>query len=511
MTSTFFGFETARRAMQAQQNALYTTGHNISNANTEGYTRQRVAFTQSEAYPGVGRNRPNIPGQIGTGVNSEQIERVRNKFLDVQFRDENNKASYYQSKANSLQKLEEVMNEPTDKGLSNTMNRFWSSLQDLSANPADEGTRAVVKERAIALTESFHYLSNSIESIQTDTKNEIQIGVDQVNSVATQLNDLNDQIRKIEINGYTPNDLYDKRDLLLNELSQFVNFETTKVGSGGLASPSAEGLVTVDIPGLGIIVDGTDTTTPPPVFDIQFDGVNGSVKTISLGTTTNTADSWSGNGKINGLIDTFGYENASGQEVGDFPDMMSKLDNLAYTFAEGFNAVHQAGMSLVEINSGTPQPINFFEPDTTSTTRADYAKNITISTDILSDLDYIAAADSTTPLSGDGSNAIKLANVKDNALPYNPLGAGDSFESYYIGVIGTLGVESQEAQRLSANSETLKEAVQIRKDSVSSVSLDEEMANMVKFQHAYNAGARIMTTMDEILDKVINGMGRVGR
>lgn len=512
MTSTFFGFETARRAMAAQQSALYTTGHNISNANTEGYSRQRVSFAQSEPFPSVGRNRPSIPGQVGTGVNSDQIERVRNKFLDTQYRQENNKTSFYEAKADGLSKLEEILNEPSENGLSNAMNQFWQSLQDLSTNPTDSGTRAVVRERATAVTETFHYLMNSTEAIQNDTKQEINISVDQVNSIATQINDLNGQIEQIEINGYTPNDLYDKRDLLLDELSKYVDFKTSPVRSGGLAPANSEGKVTIELSGLGMLVDGSNPKSPPQQFNVGFDGINGSVKTISLGGTSTTIDTWSGNGKIKGLIASFGYEDSTGKEAGTFPNMMSKLDDLAFTFAEGFNAVHKSGMSLIEINSGTDLPINFFEPDTTSMSRVDYARNIRISTNIINNLDYIAAAENgADPKKGDGKNSVNLANVFEKALPFNPSGTGDTFESFYSSVIGAMAVESQESNRLAANSKALMEAVQTRKDSVSSVSLDEEMANMVKFQHAYNAGARMMNVMDEILNKVINNLGLVGR
>src|SRR5690554_5152495 len=132
MTSTFHGLETARRALATSQTALRTTGHNIANANTPGYSRQRVNLKPTEAYPSPGFNKPNIPGQIGTGVKAGEVERVRQEFLDIQFRQENNKNGYWGARYTALEKMEDILNEPTEDGIANTLDRFWQSLQDLS-------------------------------------------------------------------------------------------------------------------------------------------------------------------------------------------------------------------------------------------------------------------------------------------------------------------------------------------------------------------------------------------
>ncbi|MYL59130.1 flagellar hook-associated protein FlgK, partial [Virgibacillus halodenitrificans] len=133
--STFHGLEMAKQALFAQQSALYTTGHNISNANTKGYTRQRVNFETMNPYPAAARNRPELPGQMGTGVQTGSIQRVRDSYLDVQFRAENSKSGYWSTMSDALTRLEGVMNEPSDSGLSKTMGQFWQSIQDLSSNP----------------------------------------------------------------------------------------------------------------------------------------------------------------------------------------------------------------------------------------------------------------------------------------------------------------------------------------------------------------------------------------
>ena len=202
MRTTFFGLETARRGMMTQQSALHTTGHNISNANTPGYTRQRVNFTQTEPYPPASKNRPHIPGQMGTGVDAGSIQRVRDAYIDVQYRNENNKFGYWNTKAEALQRMEEILNEPSEDGLAKTMDRFWQSLQDLAHDPTDSGARSVVRQRGIAVADTFNYLHNSLTAIQGDLKNEIDVTVKALNSLARQLNHINEQIAEVEPHGY---------------------------------------------------------------------------------------------------------------------------------------------------------------------------------------------------------------------------------------------------------------------------------------------------------------------
>src|SRR5690625_4639032 len=132
---TFQGLELSKRALFAQQNALYTTGHNIANVNTEGYSRQRVNFAASTPFPVPSRVQPQIPGQLGTGVNIESVQRIRNKFLDAQFRTEHSRLGYWDTRLEALTRMENLLNEPSETGLSNRMDLFWQSLQDLADHP----------------------------------------------------------------------------------------------------------------------------------------------------------------------------------------------------------------------------------------------------------------------------------------------------------------------------------------------------------------------------------------
>ncbi len=516
MRSTFMGLETARRGMFTQQGALHTTGHNIANASTPGYTRQRVNFTQTEPYPGAGLNMPQLPGQVGTGVAAGSVQRVRESFLDVQYRGENNKLGYWETRAESYTKMEEIMNEPSDSGLSATMDQFWQSLQDLAVNPGNPGARSVVRQRALAVTETFNYLSGSLTGIRADLKNEVTITEKEINSLSEQINNLNNQIADVEPHGLLPNDLYDERDRLIDQLSSLVNIKVDYSMSGGKPSPLAEGKVNITIldakgSSLGQLVNGTGFNK----LTVAFDGSDDSVKTVSVGTTQVDFQKFTSSGKLKALVESYGYEKASGEVAGVYPDMLSELDNMAYMFAYQFNLQHQSGATPNQMNgTSTAATPEFFSDVKNGSVdignKNGIAGRLTISAEIGASLDNIATSSGSNPTMGDASNIKALADIINKPFKYGN-NTDSSFRNYYEVLVGGMAVESQEAARLSVNSGTLRQAVEERRMSVSAVSIDEEMTNMIQFQHAYNASARMISLQDELLDKIINGMGTGGR
>jgi flagellar hook-associated protein 1 len=526
MRSTFHGLETARRGMFTQQSALYTTGHNIANANTPGYSRQRVNFEQTEPYPAAALNRPQIPGQMGTGVTAGSVQRIRDSFLDYQYRNESNKLGYWSTRSEAIAKMEDIMNEPSEYGLGKAMTQFWEALEDLSVHPENEGARAVVRQRGVAVAESFNYLYNSLSQIRDDLGQEIKTGLLEVNSLLKQISELNDQIKAIEPNGYLPNDLYDKRDALVDELSKFFQIKVEPVGSGGNALDIAEGiyeisLVNQDGSTIKVVtkdgyskfsvvpsISGDPTNPDGFVSEIQIEDASGTISPIS---PDNLA-----NGRIKSLIESYGYGPDKDNVKGYYPDMLANLDKMAYSFAKMFNEQHKKGYGLNNLNG-----INFFEMTLSGPpTEKGAAATIKVHNDIMTDLSNIAAS-SKSGESGNGNNALYLTMIKDIQVVSGnaTIPSGDSIgvpitggtvQTFYEGLIGKIGVDGQQAERMKFNAETLAMSVEQNRQSVSSVSLDEEMTNMIKFQHAYNAAARNITVIDEMLDKIINGMGRVG-
>src|SRR5690625_3188558 len=327
--SSFHGLEMAKQALFAQQAALYTTGHNIANANTEGYSRQRVNFKTMSPYPAPGRNRPEIPGQMGTGVQVGTVERIRNQFLDYQFRTENSKSGYWDTKADALSRMEELLNEPSDSGLSKTMSEFWDSLQELSVNPTNSGARSVVANRALAVTETFNHLSKSLNAIRTDLENQIEVTVDQTNSLLRQINQINEQVQKVEPHGYLPNDLYDERDRLIDQLSETMNIKVSYSKSSESSLDIGQGIASIEI------VDAEVKSLDTPVFLIEIN-VRGESKinelelekgeSVTVVTVDNADIGEASIGSLSGLIESYDVI---------YPDMLKQLDTLAFEFANG--------------------------------------------------------------------------------------------------------------------------------------------------------------------------------
>jgi flagellar hook-associated protein 1 len=524
MRPTFMGLETAKRGMFTQQAAISVLGHNIANANTEGYTRQRVNVKQTSPFPPVGFDKPYLPGQMGTGSEAGSIQRVRESFLDIQYRNDNSQLGYYASRSDALTKMEDILNEPSEQGLAKTMDRFWQSLQDLSLNPSNSGARTVVLERAKAVAETFNYLSNSIKSVQDDLQNQIEVETKNVNSLLIQIQNVNRQIADVEPHGMLPNDLYDERDRLLDQLSGLVKIKTTYSSSGGNSLSTAEGKVTVDLVDVngsvieaGRVIDGNDIKTDPRLLKVNYNATTKLAESVSFGNNIVDIEKFTTGGKLSSLIDSFGYtkDPLTNDVNGLFPSMLIELDLIANTFANEFNKVHSA---LNATNLNDTQGGYFFtdgtvlpEDQTPSASSVGTITTITASNIKVNIKNINNIAVGLTKDDGDGQNALKLAEVmRSNTLKIGGV-SNTSITGYYQGVIGSMGVQAQESNRLMNNNGILVDSVDQNRKSVSSVSLDEEMTEMVKFQHAYNAAARNITTIDEMLDKIINGMGLVGR
>lgn len=514
MRSTFMGLEASKRGLFTQQSALYTTGHNISNANTQGYSRQRVNMEVTPGYPGSGLNAPTTAGHIGTGVQAHSVQRIRDEFIDRQYRQETNKLGYWESKTKSISQMEDIMSEPSEFGLNQAFTDFWKSMEDVIDKPKDAAARQVMISKAEAIAESFNYMDTQLKSIQGNIGNELDVSVSRVNSILNQIAALNKQIQAVEPNGYMPNDLYDARDVLVDELNTYLPVSISKVPSGGNALAIAEGSLTITFkPTSGqeiTLVDGKeyaqmtalDTANKPVDGDVDNQASNSyflfkEFAVSELGSPPAEATSASAQkiqydqfekskGQLLSLIDSYGHSGGKGL----YPEMLEQLDTLAKVFVEKFNEVHQKGFDL-KGDAGT----KFFDGDT--------AKNITV---ILKDTNKVAAS-SVAGEVGNNENAHAFAKLQTDVQ----VNLKDStFQSFYTSLIGDLGVTGQEASRLEFNSKTLQLQIENNRASHSSVSLDEEMTNMITFQQAYNANARMITLIDETLDKIINGMGRAG-
>ncbi len=525
MRSSFHGIEMMKRGLFAQQSALNTTGHNIANANTEGYTRQRANMQATPGMPAPGMNADRAPGLIGTGVEVTDLQRIREDFLDIQFRTENKHYGYWEAKFDGLDKIQSIMNEPSDSGLQKVMDQLWQSWQDLAKEPESLSARAVVRQRAIAVAETFSSITTSLHELQNDLDNVVQVKVVDINSMAQQIANLNKQIADVVPHGYQPNDLYDQRDVLLDKLSKMAEIKVT---------PGQFGMVNVTIEGKDLVT-GTTSVQMAAVKNEKTGMVD-----ITLGGTPfiPTTGSLAGTFEARGQAEVQSVVvNGQQQDVvtytGVIPDILKRLDLLAVNLTREINDIHRKGMNMNDIANRKADPnaalqdLPFFvdadavEADPNTKTYPTSAGKIKVNPAIIASLNAIAAAQvdpvgnsSGTSFEGDGRNARDIASIKFKTIPVGVGGAGltetSTLDDFYRYTIAQLGVDSQEAERMQKNAELLVGQVDTQRQSVSGVSIDEEMAEMVKYQHAYSAAARMMTAMDEVLDKIINGMGRVG-
>jgi len=464
MPGLFQAIEVGKRALLSHQLNLQTIGHNIANVNTPGYSRQRVRITATMP-------EYNALGTIGTGVTVTDIRHVRDLFLGAQLRNETKSLGQWSYKEKIMSQLEGLFNEPNDNTLSDLLNDFWDAWSDLSTSPSSTSHRVAVVEYTNLLTNRFHELAGQLSNLRDAIDRDMVAMTDDVNRLTAEIARLNQHIKVQELGGDHANDLRDTRDRLLDEMSEFVDVNTIE---------QENGQVIVFI-GAMAVVDGTySVNINTEVFN---DGgvVKHRLVWENSGTTIKNA-----NGQLKGLLD------ARDDVV---PRYLAELDRLAQEVIQQVNALHNTGYGL-DGSTG----LDFF--DTTFTN----ATNIRLNLELAQDPAKIAA--SATGEVGDNAIALAIQDLRNQRIMENNT---TTMNDYYNAVIGKLGVETHEAQSFSENHELLVHHVLNARQSVQGVSLDEEMTNLVKYQHAYDAAARVITVMDEALDMVILRMGIVGR
>jgi flagellar hook-associated protein 1 FlgK len=453
--STFTGLETALRGLMAQQQALDVTGQNITNASTPGYTRQTVSFATT----------PSLqisPGHLlGTGVTVTGYQRVRDSFLDTQLRAQTMLQGSAQATQDGLGQIEGVINEPSDSGLNSLLGSYWSAWQNVANSPQDMATRQSLIEAATSLTNGLNNAASQLATIQAQTGQDVTLSLQQVNADGQTLQGLNTAIKNATAVGNTPNELLDQRDQILDGLSKLGN--VTSVNNG----------------------DGTITVT----FDSVTLADQAGAYTLSeaAGTISNnmavpqTAAVSQNAGSIGGLIalrDT------------TIPGYQTSLDAIAAALISQTNAASVNGFGLDGVNN---RP--FFGGTDASTIS------------VLATPTTIAASASAATLPGDNTNALAIAQIQATGIASL---AGATIDGAYAQLVTTVGSDSQAAQRSTSNAGVLVNSLANRRDAISTVSLDEEMTNLVKYQQGYQAAARALSAMDDALNLLINRTGRVG-
>ncbi|MCP4581888.1 MAG: flagellar hook-associated protein FlgK [candidate division Zixibacteria bacterium] len=458
------GLEIGKRALLSQQFSLNVTGHNIANVNTPGYTRQQAMMQSTLPMRSA-------QGDFGTGVEVVEIRRLRTRFLDEQYRQESESLGRWATLAQGWGQVERIYTEPSDTGFSSILDNFWNSWQDLATNPDSQAARVAVKEQGSLVVNAMHHFTEQLRDFQRSIDEDIQTSVTYVNNVANQIAALNDSIASAELTGHIANDLRDRRDYLVDELATFVNVEATEESNGNFA---------VRIGGMAL-VDGNTVSELETVVQEQGINVVSEVKFVNSNAKPEII-----NGSLSALIETRD-EVISGRQ--------QELDELALAIVEQVNQYHSEGYGM-DGNTGR----NFFDAGTTG------AADIELDDLIEQNEGFIAS--SLNGEIGDNSNALRIAGLRGKRT-MNSKSA--TFGDFYNSMIGTIGVRTREAQNLAENQASLVFHIENNRQALEGVSLDEEMTNMIKFEHAYEAAARVITAMDEALNTIINGMGLVGR
>ncbi len=458
------GFEIGKRALLAQQYSLNLTGHNISNVNTPGFTRQQSVMTSTQPFSAAN-------GIFGTGVEVVSVRQLRSIFLDKQYRQESQNLGRWRSLSQGWGQIETVYMEPSDTGFGAVLDKFWSSWQDLAANPDEQAARVEVREQAGRLINSLQHYSKQLREFRTAIDDDIHKRIEDINNIGRQLASLNEAIMTTELTGHRANDLRDRRNYLVDELSNYVNVQVIEQPSGSytvmIGSMALVDRTEVSELEAAVVGEGHDV-----IHELRFK--DSQVKPEIT------------RGELSGLM-----------ELRDdiIAERLAELDEIAVSLAQSVNEIHRRGYGIDGVSGR-----DFFDPSTTG------ADDIKLADNIIEDTATIAA--SGNGAIGDNANALAIAALRSQSTMR---GGTTSIGDFYNSVVGIVGVRSREAQNMLENQESLVAHIEENRQALMGVSLDEEMTNMIRYQHAYEAAARVITTMDAALDTVINNMGIVGR
>lgn len=584
MSGLFGTLHVGKSGIFANQRSIDVTSHNIANANTEGYSRQRAELQTERPFCTPSMNNAAGAGQLGRGVNVADINRIRDTFLDYQVRIELGVQGKYAGRHKFLNEIENIFNEPSETGISTLLGNFFDGWQELSKQPHSSNARTVVAEQSKALTDELNHLYGQLHKLKDNAKTSIRQDLNDVNSILDQMERLNEEIIQVTAAGQKPNDLLDRRDLLLDKLSSKFGINIEKKGLNGIdvntkgdagaEPPDGLNLIQMVKPEEALRLAYISSIDEDPSIAGQYvvtyyknadmtDEKNKVEMTINLSDEDYKAldksrTLWtdkSGNpvdekgvktdvtsGKVTVLTNIRTFQPSTGNLNGymtvqdDIDNQIDQLDKLARSLAYAVNFVHE---------QDDADKISFFLNRDGGAEDEITAGNITVNEEILKDVMKIKVGKGDNPGETDGTRALAIANIMDrliaiqniqlrnesgktktnrNQFIANICGGdiideagiktikgntdGMTYGGYFKDMVDRLGVQTQEAKRMVKNQHSVLASFQQSRDAVSGVSLDEEMTNLIQFQHAYQANAKLISTVDELLDVVVNGLKR---
>jgi flagellar hook-associated protein 1 FlgK len=464
-------FNTGKSGLFANRAALATTGHNISNVNTDGYSRQRVE--QVAATPsGLGNN------VYGTGVRVASVHRINDEYLTRQIGNESKLLGQYEEKDMALNQAESIFNEVSNAGLNRLVARFFNEFRKLGNEPESEAMRATLRESSDQLIGDFKRISRSIRDVQKNIDVRIESNVRAVNELVERVAKLNEEIKKLELgSGGQTGDLRDARDEAVKKLSTIADVSVAS---------NEKGELTIALDGVGPLVSGTlfnKMYVQKSKADPNTGMPEGSLRVYVDNVTPPEITSRLKNGRLGGLVES---------RDAFLGTALKRVDELAYTFATKVNEIHRQGYTI----SGKTGNDFFKQPDSVHQA----AELMSLSTAIREDYNNIATA--VAPDSpGDNRLVQLIARIQHARVMGNGTATMDD---HYNASVADLATITQKNKQVLEHQTHILGQLQKFHQSVSGVSLDEETTNLVQFQHAFDASARVIKVADEILETVLN-------
>jgi flagellar hook-associated protein 1 FlgK len=465
--STFMGLETALRGILAQQRGLDVTSHNVANANTTGYTRQRAELVATDAFTYPAVSRPPDGGQIGTGVDVAEYVRIRDEFVDIQLRTQLGRRGYAEARQDGLAQVELALREPSDTGLQALLDRYWNAWHAVATNPENMAARQALAQAGAGLADGFRTLTTQLSTISSQIDQNVDLTLDELNDVATNLASLNRAIWERMVVGDTPNDLMDERDKLIDQLAE--------LGAVSVSDTDGDGSLVVTLNGVTVVDEDVAYTLTETGGNLENAALSQSVALAGRP------------GKLAALVDL---------RDTTLPAYQASLDTIASTLIASTNALQAAGYDLTGTlgSANASGGILFGGTD---------AATITFNAAVLANPALLAASGNGQP--GNADVALQQATLRATAL----IGSS-TIDAAYAQLVTTIGSDSREALLSFQNTSAVAESLENRRQSISGVSLDEEMVSLVKYQRGYQASARALSAMDEMIELLITRTGRVG-
>ena len=470
----------------ASKKSLEVTGHNMANVNTEGYSRQKVM--QSTSIPIT------TGGLIqGTGVKVDGINRINDEFIDKRLNSAVSTSKFYETRSDQLSQVETIFNEIDSEGLNQILNKFFNSFRELANQPENETIRSVVRDNANLVVKDFHRIRETLDFQAGSIDRKISTSINEVNQVLHHIADLNAKISNIETQQGESGDLRDQRDLSLKNLSEHFKIHTYN---------DEKGHFIVTAQGIGTLVTGLNIQELAVISKNKNDSsnnMNGSLEIVLKDRPSQSITNKFQGGMLSAIIKIRNE---------DLKKLQDDMDGIAFQFANSVNTIHRQGYINRTVNIGPDGTVSQLDSKGLTTGLDFFAQSfdkdnasalIDLSDAVKSDLSNIAAA--LAP-NAPGDNRVAIAISK---LQHEKIAGDDSvtLEEKYLQTIGSIGLETGKARLDAEQSNGILAQTNNIRERLTGVSIDEETANMVRYQHAYEASAKMMQAADEMFKTIL--------